>query len=137
MSTVYTESPFALATFAGLLHLRNGNRAAAAVFFALGACFRANGALNAGFLIWDAVRRVPAGGVGPLLVGVLGALLVFAPYVAVETYGYQQYCLTAEAPSWCHGAVPSMQCKAMPFVSRFVRELTAGAVNPCDQALRR
>ena len=56
-SCVYTESPFALATFGGLLLLHDGFRALSACAFAAGTCLRSNGVVNAGYLLFDALCR--------------------------------------------------------------------------------
>nr|KAJ3400061.1 hypothetical protein HK105_004791 [Polyrhizophydium stewartii] len=52
----YTESPFALLTFVGMLAMVRGNRLVAAMSWSLATAVRANGILAAGFFVWDAVH---------------------------------------------------------------------------------
>jgi len=117
-SSVYTESPFALCTFGGILLLRHGKRWASALVFAVGTCLRSNGVINAGFLMYDALPRCLSRkhGVrlGGLLVGTFSSAVVLLPYVAFEAYGYVKFCKAddsgrAEAlPSWCKEWPPSL-----------------------------
>ncbi|KNC75662.1 hypothetical protein SARC_11818, partial [Sphaeroforma arctica JP610] len=52
MSSVYTESPFALTTFAGLYYLEGSHFLLSGLCFALGSGIRGNGIVNAGFLLY-------------------------------------------------------------------------------------
>ncbi|KAI8592902.1 GPI mannosyltransferase 2 [Geranomyces variabilis] len=119
MSAIYTESLFALLSFSGMLCFSNGRSVLAALLWAGATLVRANGVLHAGFFIW-------AGAVAPFIAKkkisatsfVLGfmkaarlAVLVAAPFVAIQWYAYGLFCNAAssvpERP-WCTSHLPSI-----------------------------
>ena len=57
LSIPYNEPFFALFTYTALLTLQQEDLLRAAVYFALATAFRANGILNAGFLVWHKIWR--------------------------------------------------------------------------------
>eukprot|EP00928_Gymnodinium_smaydae_P042269 TRINITY_DN28480_c0_g2_i1.p1 TRINITY_DN28480_c0_g2~~TRINITY_DN28480_c0_g2_i1.p1 ORF type:complete len:497 (-),score=68.83 TRINITY_DN28480_c0_g2_i1:283-1716(-) len=123
MSSVYTESPYAACTFAGLLLMRLDCRTGASVVFALGTGFRSNGILNCGFVIHDSVLKVLAlwrrNSGCRTLQAIWGSLLqsclcflscgiIVMPYVALLLYAASRECGVTDPPVWCSERLPNV-----------------------------
>ncbi|KAI9015006.1 GPI mannosyltransferase 2 [Gaertneriomyces semiglobifer] len=89
MSAIYTESPFALFSFLGLLQHSTGHDLNAALMWALATCFRSNGIAFIGFFLWRF-------GVHPGLPG-------------RGHHGYHIFCATRDESTrrtWCNSKIP-------------------------------
>ncbi|RKO84382.1 GPI mannosyltransferase 2 [Blyttiomyces helicus] len=120
MSCLYTESPFAFLTFAGMLQMERGRHWVAALAWGLAGLFRANGILHAGFFAWFLVVRRGAWRnvnlVRNMAKTVLFTIVVFAPFLGFQYYGYSVFCAPEAAThrTWCS--------KPLPFIYSFVQE---------------
>ena len=96
MSSVYTESLFAVFSFAGMLCLETQRSWVAILLFALGGATRSNGVLALLYLAYYHYRRLVAQGCSYLapgvIVGVVQSAFIIAPYVLFQLYGYCIYC---------------------------------------------
>ncbi|KAL2917981.1 ER membrane glycoprotein subunit of the GPI transamidase complex-like protein [Polyrhizophydium stewartii] len=125
MSSVYTESPFALLTFVGMLAMVRGNRLVAAMSWSLATAVRANGILAAGFFVWDAVHpfarqhrsmvseqpdaATQMQAAAHCALDMLGAAATIAPFVGFQALGWHQFCGSAASPRpWCSRPLPSI-----------------------------
>lgn len=110
-SSMYTESLYALLSFAGLLLLAGHGRRprlrprGAAASFALAALTRSNGLLLCAFLALPALHRAAAlrsrglpAMVRALAAGTAQCSCVVAPFVAFQWYGFRQFCRPAASP---------------------------------------
>lgn len=118
MTAGYSESLFAALTFGGLFLLERGLPLRAGLALAIAAAARANGLINAGFLLYlpalGAVSRIRACRRGPggvrggagcvlavarlLLASLLGAAAVALPFCAFQYYGYRTFCTPSASP---------------------------------------
>ncbi|CAD7703381.1 unnamed protein product, partial [Ostreobium quekettii] len=114
-SAVYTESLFSLATMAGLYWLFVCDSLwLATLAFSFGSAIRSNGLLHAGFVVHRTLKIAIGSETSmsqKVLASVKGALasvVVAAPFVAFQRYGYQQFCSPPHATTrpWCGGRVP-------------------------------
>ncbi|XP_015960212.1 uncharacterized protein LOC107484108 [Arachis duranensis] len=117
-SSIYSESLYALLSFAGLYYFVRGGNNLASLFFALSGCARSNGVLNAGYLCFQTMHRAynamfqqkrTALALGTVIAGALRSVFVFAPFVAFQAYGYYNMCkgrLPDELRPWCKARVP-------------------------------
>ncbi|RYR14131.1 hypothetical protein Ahy_B04g070762 isoform D [Arachis hypogaea] len=117
-SSIYSESLYALLSFAGLYYFVKGGNNLASLFFALSGCARSNGVLNAGYLCFQTMHRAynamfqqkrTALALGTVIAGALRSVFVFAPFVAFQAYGYYNMCkgrLPDELRPWCKARVP-------------------------------
>ncbi|CAM6112845.1 unnamed protein product [Calypogeia fissa] len=119
-SAIYSESLFALFSFAGLWHFLNGARWTAIALFGLSSGVRSNGVLHAGFILFQAMHKaydvafcqkrllavVPI-----ILVALFQSAGVVTPYVAFQRYGFIQLCLHEGIPEtrpWCSKTIPHL-----------------------------
>lgn len=113
-TSLYTESLFALCTFAGLYYLSTASPRTGVALLALSTLCRANGVINLGFIWFPFVHSLPGirnwfPAFGSRLVRLslpwllfYSALLV-CPFLAFQLYGYSQYC---PGEPWCERTVP-------------------------------
>jgi GPI mannosyltransferase 2 len=106
LSSIYTESLFALLSFMGMLEFTRGNRLRSCVWFVASATVRSNGILYAGFFIWDLIKIQR--GVFSRLGNLILAALVLAPFVSFQVYGYVQFCTSTHRKSWCDQSIPML-----------------------------
>eukprot|EP01105_Mastigella_eilhardi_P013819 TRINITY_DN3147_c0_g1_i1.p1 TRINITY_DN3147_c0_g1~~TRINITY_DN3147_c0_g1_i1.p1 ORF type:complete len:423 (-),score=97.04 TRINITY_DN3147_c0_g1_i1:1320-2588(-) len=127
MSSIYTESPFALLTLTACLLLSNRMYWGATLVFALASCARGNGIVCCAFLLYEAVdtffpfatllRPLPAARWSVRDVALhwsltlLRCCLIFAPYAAIQLYGASVYCSVVHPPdvdmTWCTNLLPN------------------------------
>lgn len=109
LTSVYSEAPFALCTFAGLLSHCRRQKYRAAFFWCLAALLRSNGVLLGGFFAFDVLssilrrRRV----VHSLTVSSIRILIVLAGFLATMLQGYYNVCTVHDRP-WCHTRLPDI-----------------------------
>ncbi|XP_028837988.1 palmitoyltransferase ZDHHC18-A [Denticeps clupeoides] len=111
MMAGYSESLFCSLTFGGLLLLEMGFTCRACLLFGLATGARANGLVNAGFLLYLALQRALQKSRALSIVGkqarvlqyawiaarfifttTAGACVTFLPFVIFQYYGYQTFC---------------------------------------------
>ncbi|KAI9227415.1 MAG: GPI mannosyltransferase 2 [Piptocephalis tieghemiana] len=141
MSAPYTESPFALLTFSGMLAYSKGHGTIAALLWSLTTTLRSNGILHAGFFMHDLLREwirhlLPPRAYHPslprsspslegwirlasvTLLTLLRSALILIPFIIIQFYGYLQYC-SSEAPDalrpWC-------TTSTLPIIYAFVQD---------------
>ncbi|KAG9332258.1 hypothetical protein JZ751_015467 [Albula glossodonta] len=115
----YSESLFAALTFGGVWLLERGSPLRASLVLSLATAARANGLVNAGFLVYLPLRwgLTQAGGVGTrgtgrlqsslrliwialrvLLTAGLGSALIILPFAVFQLYGYWTFCRPSLRP---------------------------------------
>ncbi|CAN1260066.1 GPI mannosyltransferase 2 [Linum perenne] len=117
-SSIYTESLYSLSSLGGLYHLISGASTISVLWFALSACARSNGVLNAGYFCFQTMHQVydaaflkkrASLAVQVLVLGVLRCVCIFAPFIAFQAYGYRNLCLghgPDETRPWCEAKIP-------------------------------
>ncbi|EFJ08558.1 dolichol-p-mannose mannosyltransferase [Selaginella moellendorffii] len=119
-SSLYTESLFALLSFAGMWYLVSGARWTSAILFGFSSIARSNGIVHAGFFLFQCLHLVYHHKVfhmkRPLLAGSLfviiqcglQASLVVAPFVGFQAYGYFEMCFndSKQQRPWCSATIP-------------------------------
>ncbi|CAN1749201.1 GPI mannosyltransferase 2 [Linum perenne] len=117
-SSIYTESLYSLSSLGGLYHLISGASTISVLWFALSACARSNGVLNAGYFCFQTMHQVydaaflkkrASLAVQVLVLGVLRCVCIFAPFIAFQAYGYRNLCLghgPDETRPWCKAKIP-------------------------------
>lgn len=126
MSSFYTEAPFALFSFAGMLVLSKreenglGTLLHASLYFALASATRANGTILAGYLGYSLLlpflqEKCPFGMRALLVAGlklVFPVALCASPVVAVLAVAFQGFCkgntdTNLDSP-WCNDSLPNI-----------------------------
>ena len=136
MSSVYTESMFAMFSFAGMLCLESRYMWTAIFMFTFGGATRSNGILALLYIAFYHYGRLVASGhsylTRGLLSGALGSACLVVPYALFQLYGYCIYCGISEGGSLGNGLVPSF-CASCPLPSVVHQPST----HPpwCDQSL--
>ncbi|XBI58622.1 hypothetical protein VPH35_039831 [Triticum aestivum] len=114
----YSESLYALFSLGGLFYLFSGARTVAMIMLALSGSARSNGALNAGYICFEALlqaydaaiqKKRPMWAVQALVTGFLRSTFVFLPFFAFQAYGYLNICVhgdTDELRPWCKAKLP-------------------------------
>uniref|UniRef100_A0A8R7PK12 GPI mannosyltransferase 2 n=1 Tax=Triticum urartu TaxID=4572 RepID=A0A8R7PK12_TRIUA len=114
----YSESLYALFSLGGLFYLFSGARTVAMIMLALSGSARSNGALNAGYICFEALlqaydaaiqKKRPMWAVQALVTGFLRSTCVFLPFFAFQAYGYLNICVhgdTDELRPWCKAKLP-------------------------------
>ncbi|KAI9491859.1 GPI mannosyltransferase 2 [Zychaea mexicana] len=107
MSSVYTESPFALLSFTGMLWYSQGRYLAACIVWGLASSIRSNAMIYSGFFIYDlVVRRLgKCSMVTGLIRAALYTMITLTGYIAVQYNGYQQFC---PGRPWCDQTIPML-----------------------------
>ncbi|XP_056413382.1 GPI mannosyltransferase 2 isoform X2 [Hyla sarda] len=95
MSTTYSESLYALATFTGLWQLQKNRTLCGSAFFSFASFARSNGLVNAGFLLYSAVKATVQrkGNCRLVTRTVFGIFFVILPIVLFQGYCYMRSCL--------------------------------------------
>ncbi|KAH6594509.1 hypothetical protein BASA50_006458 [Batrachochytrium salamandrivorans] len=91
MSSIYTESPFAMCAFAGMLCMVRGRIWYASAWWFCASLIRANGILLAGFLVWDMLHP-------------------FSPQKNLSYYSWNLFCTGMDGIQrpWCTNFIPSL-----------------------------
>ncbi|GAB4818500.1 hypothetical protein N2152v2_005546 [Parachlorella kessleri] len=111
-TAVYTESLYTAFSFLGLW-LLPGNHWGAVLAFVAASATRSNGILNCWFLVHKLLMDSRQHGrlrVRASIETLLGCILVLAPYVSMQGYGYLTFCSSSavEPPAWCTDRFPSL-----------------------------
>lgn len=121
LSTMYSEAPFALLVFSGLLSFYSEHRAVAALCWALAAFTRSNGIVLVGFFVHDCMQHVAHHWTTRKLhllrrvaSTVLYSAVVLSGFVVFQAFAYRQFCTSDATRPWCH--------RAMPVVYTFVQK---------------
>eukprot|EP01134_Creolimax_fragrantissima_P003690 CFRG3690T1 len=102
MTSVYTESPFALCTFTGLYCLAQGHTLMCGLFFAFASSIRGNGVVNIGFLLHAGFQETYARGKtestyttsqANLTHVVMSCGIAATPFLLFQYYGYIRHCV--------------------------------------------
>lgn len=109
LTAVYSEAPFALCTFAGLLAHCRRQRYRAALFWCLAAALRSNGLLLGGFFAFDALSDIlhRRRAIRPLVASSVRILTVSTGFLATVIQGYYNVCTVHDRP-WCHRRFPNI-----------------------------
>uniref|UniRef100_A0A453CYM3 GPI mannosyltransferase 2 n=1 Tax=Aegilops tauschii subsp. strangulata TaxID=200361 RepID=A0A453CYM3_AEGTS len=110
----YSESLYALFSLGGLFYLFSGARTVAMIMLALSGSARSNGALNAGYICFEALLQAYDAAIQKkrpmaLVTGFLRSTFVFLPFFAFQAYGYLNICVhgdTDELRPWCKAKLP-------------------------------
>ncbi|VAH36601.1 unnamed protein product [Triticum turgidum subsp. durum] len=113
-SSLYSESLYALFSLGGLFYLFSGARTVAMIMLALSGSARSNGALNAGYICFEALLQAYDAAIQKkrpmaLVTGFLRPTFVFLPFFAFQAYGYLNICVhgdTDELRPWCKAKLP-------------------------------
>ncbi|KAM4797133.1 GPI mannosyltransferase 2 [Rhinophrynus dorsalis] len=95
MTSSYSESLFAMVTFAGLWQLERYRILNGCVLLSFATATRANGMVNAGFLLHRAAHAIMQGAGGWRLVSkmLLAIFVIILPFALFQYYSYRQFCL--------------------------------------------
>ncbi|WFC95756.1 ER membrane glycoprotein subunit of the GPI transamidase complex-like protein [Malassezia brasiliensis] len=114
--TAPTPEPFfAMFSLLGFLALGSApyayaRRTLAAALFAIATCFRANGVLLAGYLVWDAAWASRPPNARVWACRVVGALplvaLTVLPWALFQAWAYARLCMSGTISPWCTSRVP-------------------------------
>ncbi|XP_042445987.1 GPI mannosyltransferase 2-like [Zingiber officinale] len=116
-SSIYSESLYALFSLGGIYYVFSGANTVAILLFALSGSARSNGALNAGYFCFQALRHAYDAinhkkkllAAQAILIGAIQSILVFVPFLAFQEYGYFTICLggnSTDSRPWCNERVP-------------------------------
>ncbi|OCT92012.1 GPI mannosyltransferase 2 [Xenopus laevis] len=94
MTVAYSESLFALATFAGLWQLEKCRPFRGCFLFSLATAARANGLVNAGFLLYFGVQSVIQGTISCRRIYqiLLATAVIILPFALFQYYSFQHFC---------------------------------------------
>eukprot|EP01130_Rhizamoeba_saxonica_P015601 TRINITY_DN7047_c0_g1_i5.p1 TRINITY_DN7047_c0_g1~~TRINITY_DN7047_c0_g1_i5.p1 ORF type:complete len:309 (-),score=24.56 TRINITY_DN7047_c0_g1_i5:675-1601(-) len=119
MSSLYTESIFAMFTFGALFYLYTSREVIAVLFFMMATSTRSNGILAVGYIGWNVFlyigKKYYSGisvknvihSVMKTMMGIIYVALIVSPYVGIQYYGYVLYCSDNPRP-WCSKRIPSI-----------------------------
>ncbi|XP_069827635.1 GPI mannosyltransferase 2 isoform X2 [Dendropsophus ebraccatus] len=98
MTATYTESLYALATFTGLWQLQKYRTLCGSLFLSLASAARSNGLVNAGFLLYSAIKAVVQrkSNCGQMMRLGYGIFLVILPFALFQGYCYVRLCLQSD-----------------------------------------
>ncbi|XP_074571597.1 uncharacterized protein LOC141828126 [Curcuma longa] len=116
-SSIYSESLYALFSLGGIYYVFSGANTVAILLLALSGSARSNGALNAGYFCFQALRHAYDATIHKkkllaaqaILIGAIQSILVFVPFLAFQAYGYFTICLggnSTDSRPWCNEKVP-------------------------------
>ncbi|TPX33250.1 hypothetical protein SmJEL517_g03847 [Synchytrium microbalum] len=111
MSSIYTESPFAMLSFGGMLAFSNQKPIVASVLWGMAATFRSNGVLLSGFLLYGLLLdfRTRKLALTKVLTSLIGITIVVSSMAASQYCGYRAFCQDVDAdslPPWCNNTLP-------------------------------
>ncbi|KAI3617854.1 hypothetical protein CBS9595_003763 [Malassezia furfur] len=115
LSAPTPEPFFALFSLLGFLTLgpapyAYARRTLGAALFAIATCFRANGVLLAGYLVWDAAWASRPPNVRVWACRIVGALplvaLTVLPWALFQAWAYARLCMSGTISPWCTSRVP-------------------------------
>lgn len=115
LSTMYTEAPFALFTFAGLYSFCKGYHFIASVIWAFGSATRSNGIVLIGFFFHDLLMTLVSKEkcLRNILIKsfktIIYSLISVSSFLAFQYYAYSIYCYR-EPPTrpWCNYRLPNI-----------------------------
>ncbi|XP_053560742.1 GPI mannosyltransferase 2 [Bombina bombina] len=95
MAATYSESLFALSTFAGLWLLEKRKTLGCCLLLCLATSARSNGLINVGFLLHTGARAIiqGIGGLKRAIKMLMATLVVTLPFLFFQYYGYRSFCL--------------------------------------------
>ncbi|TPX49451.1 hypothetical protein SeMB42_g01558 [Synchytrium endobioticum] len=118
MSSIYTESPFAMLTFGGMLAFSRQQNLIAAWCWCLASLLRSNGVLLSGFFVYSAVMdaRDSKTTVFRGMKYATCIALVWCGMLGFQWYAYSSFCAgtSQSVRPWCH--------KLLPFIYSFVQQ---------------
>ncbi|CAG8652908.1 1869_t:CDS:2, partial [Paraglomus brasilianum] len=110
MSSLYTESLFALLSFMGMRWVIQGNFWKAALVWSVASGVRSNGIIYVGFFVFELLKSHAVGCnhlIKKTLLTVLYSFITSLGFIIFEIYGYYQYCyLHSPKRPWCDSNVP-------------------------------
>lgn len=108
MSSIYTESLFALLSFTGMLFFSRKELFKSCFVFSLASCVRSNGILYSGFFLWEFIHVFPESNrkLTEILKTALYMCFTLAPFVLFQFYAYNQFCYNFPLRPWCEATIP-------------------------------
>ncbi|KAK9760005.1 ER membrane glycoprotein subunit of the GPI transamidase complex-like protein [Basidiobolus ranarum] len=111
MSSMYTESLFALLTFVGMDLYVHKWFWSAAIVWSSSTLTRSNGIVYAGFFIFDLCIKNRSKSIviytAQILKAIVLSLLTLLGMVSFQVYGYMNYCVNQSEPRpWCQSRIP-------------------------------
>ncbi|KAI9319934.1 GPI mannosyltransferase 2 [Dichotomocladium elegans] len=107
MSSMYTESPFALLSFLGMLWYVEKQYVWAALVWGLASGIRSNAIVYTGFFIYDLILRKPTA--KSVFLACMCCSLTMAGFGMFQYYGYRSFCLGSSIEPrrpWCTSMPP-------------------------------
>ncbi|KAE8623900.1 hypothetical protein XENTR_v10005773 [Xenopus tropicalis] len=97
MTAAYSESLFAMATFAGLWQLEKCRTFRGCSLFLLATAARANGLVNAGFLLYFGAQSVVQGTMSCRRISkiLLATAVIMLPFALFQHYSFHHFCLVS------------------------------------------
>lgn len=113
LSTMYSESTFALLCFAGLYQFFLQQHFIASICFALASSTRSNGLVMSGFFIYNflaesAKDSLSLNTIKRLFLTVLYCATSVSGFVAFQVFAYYKFCSSDFSRPWCDSAVPNI-----------------------------
>ncbi|WOK93210.1 GPI mannosyltransferase 2 [Canna indica] len=118
-SSIYSESLYALFSLGGIYYLFSGENIAAMLLLVVSGSARSNGALNAGYFCFQALRHTCDAiahkkkfiyAAKEIVTGAIYSSLIFMPYILYQRHGYLNICLdgTNDLRPWCKKRIPHL-----------------------------
>lgn len=117
LSAFYTEAPFALFTFVGLLFFYQGKMFVSSLFWALASITRSNGIVLVGFFFSNLLTSIFASSAIPSASSIitksfktlLYSLISVSGFLAFQYFGYDQFCkINNPTRPWCFYSIPNI-----------------------------
>ncbi|KAG8841545.1 ER membrane glycoprotein subunit of the GPI transamidase complex-like protein [Serendipita sp. 411] len=106
----YAEPFFTFLSYKGLLQCAHKNWLRASLYFMLACCFRSNGALLVGYIVWGMIIEPLQYSMfikpTTILYSILLCCLIVSPIVFHQASGYYAFCMVDMAPDWCQHRTP-------------------------------